>query len=304
MRRLADFVAKTSSKLLKKQGKLLLDFGSGTVKFYLDGKLLVTKSSSIASHRPGNLEEIHLVERGTVVDYETGKSFLNREINLLVESGKLWPRFDGYYLLPSGSTQVDQIIIKKILYSLDRGSWQLVKKSTVARSQAGLVIDIGFDLTEIMLGFGTNHLESRTLKSGSRAFTTVIREVVRDRYQLDISWQVADRIKKDLVGKEYLLTTEKNAQKLTIRGKDIYSFTPKTLTVNAFDFQGPLLAVANDFFDDLKLYFSQVSTDVLMNGIEEGVELWGEGAKLAGLEHFLAQKLQTKVKLGEPRYEV
>lgn len=297
----------TSSRLVKKQGKLLLDFGSGSAKFYLDGDLLETRASTIPNYRPGNLDELHLVERGTVVDFEGGKNFLNQTLKTLIKNKKLWPRFDGYYLLPSEASQVDQIIVKKILSSLDYGYWQVVKKSQAARTKSGCVIDIGFDLTEIILGFGSTgqsrHI-AKTLKVGSRAFTNVIREVVRDRYQLDISWQVADRVKKELVGKDYLLSTDKNTQKITVRGKDIYSFVPKTVTIAATDLQNPLLEIATDFFEDLKLYFSQISTDLLMNSIEEGVELWGDGAKLAGLENFLAQKLQTRVHLGQARYEV
>lgn len=293
-----------SSRWLKKQGKLLLDFGSGSAKFYVDGKLVDLLHSTIPNYKPGNLEEIHLVERGTIVDFEAGKSFLNGALKKMVADQKIWPRFDGYYLLPSDASQVDQIIAKKILNSLDNGDWKIVKKKEVARSKAGCVIDIGFDLTEIILGFGGRRIEAKTLKIGSRAFTSQIREVIREKYQLDVSWQVADRVKKEIVGQDFLLTTEKNTQKLTIRGKDNYSFVPKTITVNAADLQNSLLNVANDFFEELKLYFSQVSTDLLMNSLEEGVELWGDGAKLSGLENFFAQKLQTKVHLSQAQYEV
>jgi len=289
---------------MKKQGKLLLDFGSGSAKLYLDGNLIETRNSAIPNYKQGNLDELHLVERGTIVDFEGGKNFLNQVLRKLVNEKRIWPRFDGYYLLPSDSSQVDQIIVKKILNSLDYGSWQLVKKSQVAKAKGGCVIDIGFDLTEIILGFGGRKQEAKTLKIGSRSFTNTIREVVREKYQLDVSWQVADRVKREIVGKDFLLSTEKNTQKITIRGKDIYTFVPKTVTINAVDLQNPLLEIANDFFEDLKLYFSQISTDLLMNSIEEGVELWGEGSKLAGFENFLAQKLQTRVNLSQAHYEV
>lgn len=282
----------------------MLDFGSGSAKFYLDGQLIETKNSAIPNYKQGNLDEVHLVERGTVVDFEGGKNFLNQVLRKLVNEKRIWPRFDGYYLLPSESSPVDQIIVKKILNSLDYGDWQLVKKKEAARANGGCVIDVGFDLTEVILGFKGAKQEAKTLKIGSRSFTNIIREVVRDKYQLDVSWQVADRVKREIVGKDFLLSTEKNKQKITIRGKDIYTFVPKTVTIAATDLQNPLLEVANDFFEELKLYFSQISTDLLMNSIEEGVELWGEGSKLAGFENFLAQKLQTRVSLSQAHYEV
>lgn len=293
-----------SSRLLKKQGKVLLDFGSGTVRVYADGVLIKSCRSSFSLPTINNSEEFHLVERGTVVDFEAGKKFLNNLFKDLIEAKKIWPRFDGFYLLPSDASQVDQIIVKKILNALDNGTWRLVKKKTVARSKAGCVIDIGFDLTEVILGINVGRKTAKTLKIGSRAFTSVIREVIRDKYQLDISWQVADKIKRELVGASYLLSAEKNTQKITVRGKDIYSFVPKTLPVNASDLKDPLLKVALDFFEELKLYFSVVSTDLLMNSLEEGVELWGEGSRLAGLEDFFSQKLQTNVKVAAAHYEV
>ncbi len=304
MKRLANFLLNTSSRWLKKQGKLLLDFGSGSAKFYLDGNLIETRNSAIPNYRQGSLEELHLVERGTIVDFEGGKNFLNQVLKKLVNEKKVWPRFDGYYLLPSDSSQVDQIIVKKILNSLDYGNWQLVKKRQVAKAKSGCIIDIGFDLTEIILGFSDVGQEAKTLKIGSRSFTNAIREVIREKYQLDVSWQVADRVKCEIVGKDFLLTTDKNTQKITVRGKDIYTFVPKTVTISASDLQNPLLEIADDFFEDLKLYFSQVSTDLLMNSIEEGVELWGDGSKLAGFENYLAQKLQTRVRLSQAHYEV
>lgn len=304
MKRLVDLVTTGTENFFKKQDQLLLDFGSSAARFYRKGKLVATKISSLAELKAGTVEEVHLVEQGTMVDFAAATNFLNQTVKDLVATQKLSSRFDGYYLLPSDANQVDQLIIKKVLGSLDYGSWHLISKKVAARSSQGCVIDIGFDLTEVILGFGSGTTAAKTIKFGARALTGVIREVIREKHQLDVSWQMADRVKKELVGRDFLLATDKNTQKLTVRGKDIFSFVPKTVTINASDLQLPLLAVANDLFEEIKLFFSRLSTDILMNSIERGVELWGDGSRLAGLDNFFTQKLQTKVRLGQPTYEV
>lgn len=304
MKRVSNFISSFSDKFIKKQGNLLLDFGSGSARFYLDGKLIESKSSSFSNIQNNDFETMRLVDRGTIVNFNYASRFLDTTLTSLIKKKKLWPRFDGYYLAPSDSTQVERLIVKKVLDSLKYGNWKIVTKKNVIKTTHGGVIDIGFDLTEVILGVGTANVVAKTIKSGSRSFTKVIRKVVRDKYQLDVSWVGADKIKKELVGVDFLLPTQPIKQKITVRGKDVYTFVPKTVVIEASVLQKPLLEKVEELFDEIKLFFSKISTNTLMNSIEQGVELWGDGSKMASLEGFFSKKLQTTVKKGLASYEV
>jgi len=304
VKRVSNLISSFSDKFIKKQGDLLLDFGSGNARFYLDGKLIKTESSSFSNVHNNDFEKMRLVERGTISSFEYASSFLNQNLTSLINRKKLWPRFTGFYLAPSDSTQVEQIIIKKVLDSLKYGNWQIVTKKNVVNTSYGGVIDIGFDLTEVILGVGTGNIVAKTIKSGSRSFTKIIRKVVRDKYQLDVSWAGADKIKKELVGDDFLLSTQPIKQKITVRGKDVYTFVPKTIVIEASVLQNPLLEKVEELFDEIKLFFSKISTNTLMNSIEKGIDLWGDGSKMASLDNFFSQKLQTTVKKGQASYEV
>jgi rod shape-determining protein MreB len=304
VKRVSNLISSFSDKFIKKQGDLLLDFGSGSARFYLDGKLIKTQSSSFSNIHNNDFEKMRLVDRGTIASFEYATRFLDQTLSSLINRKKLWPRFDGYYLAPSDSTQVEQIIAKKVLSSLKCGNWKMVTKKNVVKTPHGGVIDIGFDLTEVILGVGTGNIVAKTIKSGSRSFTKIIRKVVRDKYQLDVSWAGADKIKKELVGEDFLLSTQPIKQKITVRGKDVYTFVPKTIVIEASVLQKPLLEKVEELFDEIKLFFSKISTNILMNSIEQGIDLWGDGAKMASLDNFFSQKLQTTVKKGQASYEV
>lgn len=304
MKRVINLISIFSDKFIKKQGKLLLDFGSGNTRFYLDGKLIKTESSCFSNIHNNDFEKMRLVDRGTIVSLEYAIRFLDQTLSLLINRKKLWPRFDGFYLAPSDLTQVEQIIVKKVLALLEYGNWQIVTKKNVVKTLRGGVIDIGFDLTEVILGVGTSNIVAKTIKSGSRSFTKIIRKVVRDKYQLDVSWFGADKIKEELVGEDFLLSTHPIKQKITVRGKDVYTFVPKTIVIEASVLQRPLLEKVEELFDEIKLFFSKISTNTLMNSIEQGIELWGDGAQLASLDNFFSQRLQTTVKKGQASYEV
>lgn len=304
MKRINTFISSFSDKFVKKQGDLLLDFGSGNARFYLDGKLIESKSSCFSNLHHNNLKEIHLVERGTIVNFEYAIKFLDQILENLIVRKKICPRFNGYYLASSDASAVEQLIVGKVLSSLKYGSWKIVRKKDVVKTNHGGIIDVGFDLTEVILGIGTGDTVAKTIKSGSRVFTKIIRSVVRDKYQLDVSWAGADKIKQEISCDDFLLTSQAIKQKITVRGKDVYTFVPKTIVIEASVLQKPLLRGVEELFDEIKLFFSKVTTNNLMNSIEQGIDLWGDGAKLSGFEDFFSQKLQTTVKKGFASYEV
>lgn len=303
MKRVGTFFSSLSSKLSASKEAVLLDFGSGTACVFFDGKIVASQKSFFSQFEGNSFRKVHLVDRGTITDSELAVNFLNDLFEKEIKKGRLPNNFQGYYLSPECFTQVEELIASRVLSSLKYGSWKVVRKKAFARTSSGLVFDIGFDLTEVMIGFGSGVVEAKTIKSGSKAFTEVIREVVRDRYQLEVSWQSADKIKTDITGVDFLLSDKKSKQKITVRGKDIYSFVPKTVVVEVGDLQDSIINRVDDLFEEIKLFFSSLSTNILMNSIENGLELWGEGAKFAGLEGYFEKKLQTDVNRRNSSYE-
>ena len=287
-----------------KKDNLLLDFGSGSTRLYKDGKLVSSAKSFFSEFQANSYHKFHLVDRGTITHFDFATNFLNKFLEKQISSGLISSRFKGYYLAPEGLTQVEELIIKKVLSSLQLGSWKILSKKNIIKTKAGLVIDVGFDSTEVVLGMGTGEIKAKTINFGSRFFTQTIRKVVRDNHQLEVSWLGAEKIKKELAGDDFLLSVNKSKQKITVRGKDIYTFVPKTIVVEASIFQKPLLERVEEIFEEIKLFFSKISTNLLMNSIEKGLELWGDGSKMAGVDSFFAQKLQTKVKVTTASYEV
>lgn len=303
MKRVGNFFSSLSGRFSVHKETVLLDFGSGSVRVFFGGELVASQRSFFSQFEGNSFEKIHLVDKGTVTDSDLAIKFLNDFFDKEVKKGKIPANFNGFYLAPDSFTQVEELIVMRVLSSLKFGSWKVIRKKAFAKTSAGLVIDIGFDLTEVMVGFGSGVVEASTIKFGSRTFTEAIREVVRDKYQLEVSWQSADKIKMDISGEDFLLSDKKSKQKITVRGKDIYSFVPKTVVIEAGVLQEPILKKVEDLFEEIKLFFSSLSTNLLMNSIENGLELWGDGAKLAGLDNFFAKKLQTEVSRKKSSYE-
>jgi actin-like ATPase involved in cell morphogenesis len=299
-----NFISNFRGQLTAKKDILLLDFGSGNTKLYDQERLISSKNSSLLEFNNNRYQKVHLVDHGTITNFDLAVSFLNTFLQDLVKSREISSRFTGYYLTPIGLTQVEELIVKKVLASLKYGTWKLAKKREFYNTSAGLVFDIGFDSTEVVLGVSSKSAEAKTIKFGSSAFTHTIRKIVRDKHQLELSWLSAEKIKKEIAGEDFLLSVNMSKQKITARGKDIYTFVPKTVVIDAKIFQEPLLERVEELFEEIKLFFSKISTNHLMNSIEEGLELWGEGAKLAGMGQFFSKKLQTKVKVAQPSYEV
>ncbi|NCN03953.1 MAG: hypothetical protein GW942_02670 [Candidatus Pacebacteria bacterium] len=299
-----NLISNFRGQLAAKKDILLLDFGSGNTKLYNKEKLISAKNSSFLEFDNNHYHKVHLVDHGTITNFDLAVSFLNTFLQDLIKSHEINSSFTGYYLTSVGLTQVEELIVKKVLASLKYGTWKIAKKRDLYNTSAGLVFDIGFDSTEVVLGVSTKSPEAKTIKFGSSIFTQTIRKIVRDKHQLELSWLSAEKIKKDIMGEDFLLSVNSSKQKITARGKDIYTFVPKTVVIDAKIFQEPLLERVEDLFEEVKLFFSKISTNHLMNSIEEGLELWGEGARLAGMGQFFSKKLQTNVKVAQPSYEL
>lgn len=294
-----------SKQFLPGKTEVFLDLGSGSAKIYINGKQVAKENSRVVFHerreirKKGELTQVKfIVQRGSITDYDLAREFLNNLLKTEVIGQGVEPRFIGVFLLPSEASQADGLIAQKVLDSLDYGRWKLIRKKVSAKSKKGCVIDIGFDLTEVILNKNT----AKTIKFGSRTFTKKIREVVRHKYHIDISWQAAEKIKLALKGDNFLVEGEKTSQKISVRGKDVNSFVPLTVIVESKDLRAAMASQVDDLFDEIKLFFSKISVDVLMNSIERGIELWGDGSRLAGLEEYLARKLQTEVTKGTADY--
>jgi len=326
--RLEHFSRKIFPKFFSTDGEVLLDFGSGQTRLFVGGKLVLSQPSlivldkksgkvllksknhslSLSNNLPdnllGNFEIEHLVNQGVIADFDLAKSFLSSLTQLATRGKK-------FCLLPSGATPTEKLIALKILASLDHGKWTLVTKKDCAVTTKGCVVDIGFDLTEVIVGIGSEKMVAKTIKFGSKFFTKVIKEVIRKKYQLDISWLGAEKVKFELQGASFLSTSQgaeapahaKTGQKICVRGKDINAFIPKTVIVEVEVLRQPLINKVDELLDEIKLFFGQIPTDILLGSLEKGIDLWGGGGKLAGLESYFSEKLQTNVTKSEASYE-
>lgn len=325
MNRLKHFSRRIFPKIFPVQTDVLLDFGSGKTRLFTDGKLVLSQPSlvvldkksgkvllkskksflSLSNNSLGNFEIEHLVDQGVIVNFDLAKSFLGSLEQLATRGKKVC-------LLPSRATPTEKLITSKILASLGYGKWTLLAKKDSAVTTRGCVIDIGFDLTEVIVGIGSEKVVAKTIKFGSKIFTRTIKEVIRKKYQLDISWLGAEKAKFELQGDSFLsggyedgaLVGNKTEQKICIRGKDINAFIPKTVVIEAEVLRQPLVNKVDELLDEIKLFFGQIPADVLMSSLEKGIALWGGGGELAGLENYFSEKLQTNVTKNESSYRV
>lgn len=299
----------------------LLDFGSSTCRL-IDGKgqLQVLPSVAVVKDQellfsgneawqligkvPADARLVFPIQRGRVAEPKDAGLFLHALAQ--ASQGNWWERIipaKHAVLVASDLSVIERNHWRQLLEKSLGGSWQLVDRSLALHRQLAktastnkqLIIEIGGQVTEIAIFQDQIKIHSGSLDWGSVELTALIQRQIAAIYQVAISWQTAEMIKHELA---FLPQTRRPVVgKLAVRGKHLISEQGETLVVEASQLAPAFEQAVDKLADGIKLYLSEISTEVASEVLTDGVTLAGGGALLLGLSERLSDLLQTSVTL-------
>ncbi len=294
-----------------------IDLGTGNIKIYsfADDSILseknmvaVMKKNTLLAYgdaafemfekAPANIRVSHPLNNGVIADINDMQTVLKNFIGELTEGRNSGPDF--YIAVPTDVTEVE----KRAFYDLIQDAnvkahrIMMVEKSIadglgmdidVKNSQGILIVDVGYETTEIsVLSLGGIVL-SKLIKTGGRKFDETIRGVVRREFGLMIGEKTAEMVKITL--------EETEAQKMdsVVYGRDIVTGLPVERSIPTDMIDKALSEVSSVIVDHIKLILERTPPELGADIYRHGIYLTGGSAQLMHLDELIVKGTNLKV---------
>lgn len=263
------------------------------------------KAKMMIGRTPGNIKAIRPLKDGVIADFDITQTMLKHLISSSISSSFLLrPRV--IVGVPSGVTDVERRAVEEAAYSAGAKEVYILEEPMAAAIGAGLpveeprgsmVVDIGGGTTDIAVISLGGIVTSISLRVGGDKMDESIIQHAKRNFNLLIGDRTAEEVKMK-IGCAYLDDND-GANSLEIRGRDLVSGLPRTVTFTAEEIMKaldePVHTIVNGVRSTLENAPPELSADI----IESGIVLTGGGALLKGLDILLAEETGIKVILSE-----
>lgn len=300
-----------------------IDLGTANVLIHVKGKGIVLNEPSVVAidkntnrvlavgeearrmvgRTPSNIIAIRPLKDGVIADFEITESMLKHFINKLNVKGFLSkPRI--LICCPTNITSVEQKAIREAAEKSGGKTIYLEEEPKVAAIGAGMdifhpsgnmVVDIGGGTTDVAVLSMGDIVTAASIKMAGDHFDAEILQYIKQKYKLLIGERTAEEIKVK-IGTVF---PKARNEELDIRGRDMVSGLPRTVTVYSEEVEEALRESVSVIVQASKSVLERTPPELSADIIDRGVILTGGGALLHGMDQLLAEELKVPVLIAE-----
>jgi rod shape-determining protein MreB len=258
---------------------------------------------------PGNIVAIRPMKSGVIADFDITEAMIKYFINkvcpqrIVAKWFNIRPRL--VIAVPSGITEVEKRAVEDAAKQAGAGKVFLIEEPMAAAIGVGLpvsepagsmIVDIGGGTCEVAIISlaGIVHSYSQR-EAGGDAMDDCIESYVKRVYNLLVGERMSEFIKIE-IGSAYPTGEEKT---LEIRGRDIMSGLPKTLTISSEEIRDALKEPVSKIIDAVKITLEKCEPELAADLVDRGLVLSGGSSQLRGLDKLLAKETGLPVTLAD-----
>lgn len=300
-----------------------IDLGTANVLIHVKGKGIVLDEPAVVAmdrssdkvlavgeeaykmvgRTPGNIEAIRPLKNGVIADFDVTEAMLRHFIDKINVKGFLSkPRM--LICCPTNITKVEQKAIKQAAEKSGGRKVYLEEEPKVAAIGAGMeiylpsgnmVIDIGGGTTDVAVLSMGDIVTAESIKIAGDTFNRDILQYIKKEYKLLIGERTAEDIKKNIA----TVFEGAREESIDIRGRDMVSGLPKTITVYSDEVEKCLRESVSLILQSAKSVLENTPPELSADIIDRGVILTGGGAMIHGIDKLLAEELKVPVLVAE-----
>ncbi|WP_340005430.1 rod shape-determining protein [Paenibacillus sp. FSL K6-0276] len=300
-----------------------IDLGTANVLIHVKGRGVVLDEPSVVTlesdtkrvlavgeqarrmvgRTPGNITTIRPLRDGVIADFEITEMMLKYFIDRV--GGRTWysrPRI--LICAPTNITSVEQKSIREAAERSGAKEVFMEEEPKAAAIGAGMdiyqpsgnmVVDIGGGTTDVAVLSMGDVVTASSIKVAGDKFDEAILRYIKQKYKLLIGERTAEDIKVTIgTVRPGLMKSE-----MGIRGRDMVSGLPQTLTITAGEIKEALWDPVSSIVAAAKSVLERTPPELSADIIDRGVVLTGGGALLNGLDELLSEQLHVPVWVAE-----
>lgn len=297
-----------------------IDLGTNNIKIYnhSSGKIRVQKNMIAVQNRtnmiaygdsayemfeksPASIEISRPISYGVIADIGHMQAVI-RQILKAEQRGSLRPA-DYFISVPTDVTEVERRAFNDLIRDAGvraRRIWGVEKAIAdglglgvdVKNSQGALIVDVGYDTTEVSILSLGGIVLSRLIKTGGHAFDTAIVNAVRREYNLMIGMKTAESIRVSMNDEVYLGTK-------VIYGRDVVTGLPMERTLTEDFVEDALAENFRVIAEDVRVILERTPPELSADIYKDGLFLTGGAGQERGLISRLEEEVGLDINMAE-----
>lgn len=298
-----------------------IDLGTSNIKIYnkTDDDVLVEKNMIAIENKrnlfaygnsafemyekaPSNINITYPLSNGVIADIQNMETLIKYFMNDLMKNN-VKPA-DYYIAVPWDVTEVEKRAFKDLIKEsgVKAKKVMVVDKAVadglglgidVKNSQGVLVVNVGFDTTEISILSLGGIVLSKLIKVGGRKFDEAIKATVRREFGLVIGGKTAETVKISLQ------ELEEQGEGAIVYGRDIVTGLPVEREIPTDLVDDCLVEHFNVIIDNVKVILERTPPELAADIYRHGIYLTGGASQVSKLAILLSRGTGLKVNVSE-----
>ena len=300
-----------------------IDLGTATVLVYVKGKGVVLKEPSVVAinrnnnkvlavgeearkmigRTPGNIIAVRPLKDGVISDYDITEKMLKEFIKKACGGKKIIaPKV--MVCIPSQATEVEKRAVIDATKNSGAKEFHLIEEPLSAAIGAGIditkpdgnmIVDIGGGTTDIAVISLGGVVIRKSIKSAGDRFDEAIVKYVRLKHRIMIGEKTAEDLKIN-IGCVYPKIQDNDMQ---IRGRDLTTGLPKTITVYSSEMLEALGSCANQIIEAVHSILEKTPPELAADISEKGIYMTGGGCLINGLDKLIQEATGINVMIAD-----
>ncbi|GAB3050217.1 rod shape-determining protein [Virgibacillus ainsalahensis] len=298
-----------------------IDLGTANTLVFLKGKGVVVREPSVVAKNvetgnidavgssarnmigrtPGNISVIRPMKDGVIADYDTTAAMMKYYIKKAMQNRSFLAKKPSVMIcVPSGITMVEERAVIDATKQAGAKEAFPIAEPFAAAIGAGLpvweptgsmIVDIGGGTTEVAVISLGGIVTTQSIRKAGDDMDEAIINYIRKQYSLMIGERSAESIKMD-VGSA---TEVSENVEMDIRGRDLLSGLPKTITITGKEIAASLKDTVDAIVEGVKNTLERTPPELAADIIDRGIVLSGGGALLRNLDQIISDETKMPV---------
>lgn len=297
-----------------------IDLGTANTNIYVEGKGIAIGEPSVVAldkntgevvavgeeaknmigRTPGSIVATRPMKNGVIADFDTTAAMMEYFINKV--SGRFSPKPSVIICVPGGGTEVEKrAVIDSAMLAGAREAFLIEEPFAAAigadlpvnEPTGSMVVDIGGGTTDVATISLGGIVSSRMSRSAGDAMDEAIISHIRNKFNLLIGERSAELVKRELGSAS--LAAAKELGTTDIRGRDLVSGLPQTITIDAAEIYEAIKEVVANIIQIVKETLEETPPEISADVIDRGIVLTGGGAMLNGLTEAISDAVDVPV---------
>jgi len=303
----------TANTLVHVKGKGIIIIEPSVVAIQRDtGEVLAVgeEAKQMIGRTPGNIIAIRPMKDGVIADFDITQSMLRYLIKRALQRQNIFTRPRVVICIPTGVTPVEERAVKEAAIQAGAREAFLIEEPMAAAIGAGLpvgdptgnmVVDIGGGTTEVAVISLGGIVTSRSIRVAGDEMDASIIQHVKKTYNLLIGERTAEDIKIKIGSAIW----NGELENYEVRGRDLITGMPKTVTVTSEEVQKALDETMVKIVEAVKVCLEKTPPELSADIMDRGIVLTGGGSMLRDLDKLISKETGIPVVLSEkPLYAV